>query len=146
MLEIAIAMVQYVFIIGVLGLTLWAVWATLLHFAFEKGDEVQDKVDAVFEKMDAVFEKMDAVSDQMDKARRGRLLRQLGFPPHRQLGFLPHQFPIGLTMFAPGNRTNANRTLRAIEKIAAGAFNQSKGGDRAGSKKQDRRRPAKPNN
>jgi hypothetical protein len=122
MLEIAIAMVQYVFIIGVLGLTLWALWAALLHFAFEKGDEVQDKVDAV-------FEKMDAVSDQMDKARRGRLLRQLGFPRHRQLGFLRHQFPIGLTMFAPGNRTKASGTLRAIEKIAAGAFNQSKGGE-----------------
>ena len=131
MLEIAIAMVKYVFIIGVIGLSLWAMYATLVHLAFEKADKVQDKVDAV-------FEKMDAVSDQMDKARRRRLLRQLGFPRH--------QFPIGLTMFAPGNRTKANRTLRAIEKIAAGAFNESKGGDRAGSKKQDRRRPAKPNN
>src|SRR5215469_9176525 len=108
MLEIAIAMVQYVFIIGVLGLTLWAVWAALLHLAFEKVDEVQDKVDAV-------FEKMDAVSDQMDKARRGRLLRQLGFPRHHQLGFMPHQFPIGLTMFAPRNNIKTNRTLRAIE-------------------------------
>ena len=131
MLEIAIAMVKYVFIIGIIGLTLWAVLAALWHLAFEKADEVQDKVDAV-------FEKMDAVSDQMDKARRGRLLRQLGFPPH--------QFPIGLTMFAPGNRKGGIERLRAIEKIAAGAFNQSKGGDRAGSKKQDRRRPAKPNN
>ena len=122
MLEIAVAMVQYVFIIVVIGLTLWAVWAALLHLAFEKGDEVQDKVDAV-------FEKMNAVSDQMDKARRGRLLRQLGVPRHRQLDFMPHQFPIGLTMFAPCNRTEANRTLRTIEKIAAGAFNQSKGGE-----------------
>ena len=132
MLEIAIAMVKYVFIIGVIGLTLWAVWAALWHLAFEKADEVQDKVDAV-------IKKMDAVSDQMDKARRGRLLRQLGFPPH--------QFPIGLTMFAPGNRTQGEiEPLRAIEKIAAGAFNESKGGDRAGSKKQDRRQRAKPNN
>src|SRR5262249_28349809 len=122
MLEIAIAMVKYVFIIGVIGLSLWAMYAALVHLAFEKADKVQDKVDAV-------FEKMDAVSDQMDKARRGRLLRQLGVPRHRQLDLMPHQFSIGLTMFAPGNRTEANRTLRTIEKIAAGAFNQSKGGE-----------------
>ena len=106
MLEIAIAMVKYVFIIGVIGLSLWAMYAALVHLAFEKADKVQDKVDAV-------FEKMDAVSDQMDKARRGRLLRQLGFP-RRQF-----RAPIGLTVFAPrkkdksGQRTVCNvRTER----------------------------------
>jgi hypothetical protein len=98
MLEIAVAMVQYVFTIAVMGFTLWALYAVLWYFVFEY-----------------------VHGDKENRVHRGQSLRQLGFPRH--------QFPIGLTTFAPGNRTKANRTLSAIEKIAVGAFNQSKGGE-----------------
>jgi|SRR5690349_21439833 hypothetical protein len=100
MLGIAIAIVQFVFTIAVIGLTLWAIYAVLWHF---------------------VFQYVDVFGDKESRVHRGQSLRQLGFPRH--------QFPIGLTEFAPGNKTKANTTLRAIEKIATGAFNQSKGGE-----------------
>jgi len=50
-----IALVQYVFIVAVIGLTFWAVYAVGWHLAF----------------------------DNADKVHRGRLLRKLGFPRHQ---------------------------------------------------------------
>ena len=87
MLGIAINIVQFVFFTAVIGFSLWAIYAVLWHF---------------------VFEYVDVFGDKENRVHRGQSLRQLGFPRH--------QFPIGLTEFAPSNRPKRIRHFGLSKK------------------------------